>query len=298
MPAKRTLFLSLLTLALIVTACTAPAVTSTPTPLPPTKTPIPETPTATQVPLAATVNGDGIPLEEYNASLAQLKQAAADQKANYTDEQLKQIVLDDLVAQTLLVHSAYVDGFNADQSAVDAKISDLAAKMGGIDALEKWITQNGYSDSSFRQVIIKDLAAEFEKEKIMAAIGSTADQVHARQILVSTEAAANQVIAALQSGSDFATLANQYDQVTGGELGWFPKGYLTQPLVEVAAFGLQPGQFSGVIKTDVGYHIVYVIERDPAHSLSADAMKVLQHQVLENWIAQQKTDSVINIVVP
>ncbi len=43
----------------------------------------------------------------------------------------------------------------------------------------------------------------------------------------------------LQAGADFATLAYRYDPLTGGDLGWFPRGVLTQPAVEEAAFSLQ-----------------------------------------------------------
>jgi len=122
--------------------------------------------------------------------------------------------------------------------------------------------------------------------------------VHARQIRVSTEQTANYVIAQLAGGVDFATLAYQYDPLTGGDLGWFPRGYLTQPVIEEAAFALQVGEYSGVIKTELGYHIVYVIERDAAHPLSDDARNVLQHLALENWVKEQRTAAVIEILVP
>ena len=73
----------------------------------------------------------------------------------------------------------------------------------------------------------------------------------------------------LEAGADFTELAYEYDPLTGGDLGWFPAGYLLQPDVETAAFSLQPGQYSGIIQTSYGYHIVYVIERDSNHPLSA-----------------------------
>ena len=33
--------------------------------------------------------------------------------------------------------------------------------------------------------------------------------------------------------------------------------------IEEAAFALQPGQFSQVIETEIGYHILYLVDRDP-----------------------------------
>ncbi len=60
------------------------------------------------------------------------------------------------------------------------------------------------------------------------------------------------------------TLASEADPVTRGDLGWFPRGYLLQPEVEEAAFSLQPGEVSQVIKSAIGFHLVQVIEKDPA----------------------------------
>jgi peptidyl-prolyl cis-trans isomerase C len=296
MSAKKTLRAVLLLLLITCTSCLT-RTTATPTALQPAITATPEPPTATPVPLAAKVNGEGIWLEEYDASLAQLKQAAKDNGTTYTDDQMKQMVLDDLVAQTLLAQKAYQDGFSLDQAALDAHINDLAAPMGGAEALKNWIVQNGYTEVGFQQTMKKDLAADFEKKIIISKIGETADQVHARQILVTSESRANQIIAEL-AGSDFATIAYQYDPLTGGDLGWFPQGYLTQPKIEEAAFALQPGQFSGVIQTELGYHIVYVIERDAAHPLTADARNVLQHIALQNWVKAQRVASTIEILLP
>jgi peptidyl-prolyl cis-trans isomerase C len=101
----------------------------------------------------------------------------------------------------------------------------------------------------------------------------------------------------LEVGTSFKSLAFSYDPLTGGELGWFPRGYLLQPEVENAAFSLQPGQYSGIIPTSLGFHIVEVIEVDPQHSLSQDALLFVQRQVLENWLDEQITQSTIEILI-
>jgi peptidyl-prolyl cis-trans isomerase C len=102
----------------------------------------------------------------------------------------------------------------------------------------------------------------------------------------------------IQAGADFDALAFQYDPLTGGDLSWFPRGYLTQASVEEAGFALQPGEISSLIHTDFGYHILKVIERDAAHPLAADARQALQRLALLNWLEQQKAISTIDIYLP
>ncbi|MBM3473735.1 MAG: tetratricopeptide repeat protein [Armatimonadetes bacterium] len=64
-----------------------------------------------------------------------------------------------------------------------------------------------------------------------------------------------------QAGEDFGKLANEYSSCpsapTGGDLGWFKRGRMVEEF-EQAAFALKPGQISGVVKTENGYHIIKV----------------------------------------
>ena len=47
---------------------------------------------------------------------------------------------------------------------------------------------------------------------------------------------------------------------SGGILGWFGRGDMV-PAFEQAAFDLTPGQVSEPVKTQFGYHLIYVISR-------------------------------------
>jgi len=73
-----------------------------------------------------------------------------------------------------------------------------------------------------------------------------------------------------------------------------PRGYLLEPKIEQAAFGLEVGQHSDLIATDVGFHIVRILARDPQRPLSPDAYLALQELALKNWIETQRQQA--NIV--
>lgn len=254
-------------------------------------------PTATEAPMAARVNGEGILLSDYEAELLRFNAAIGETNGNYDLASASKIVLDELINQVLLVQSAAQDGYMVDEGKMNARYDELSVQAGGASGLSGWITDNFFTEESFRRALERDMAAIWMRNRILESIPKTADQIHARQILVRNE---NEAIAAerrLQVGTDFTSLAFEYDVLTGGDLGWFPAGYLLQPDVETAAFSLQPGQFSPIIPTSYGYHIVYVIERDPDYPLSPQTLLFMQHQGMEKWLAEKRSQSSIEIIV-
>jgi peptidyl-prolyl cis-trans isomerase C len=271
-----------------------PSSTSTATLLPPTATPTP-------VPLAAVVNGEAIPLSDYQAELARYQSALKNNLATPAPgtnlaTQDKQRVIDDLIGQTLLAQGADQEGYKVDEAAVQTRLENLTAQIGGAQTLSAWESAQGYTDDSFRQALKRAMAAAWMRDQIVSGVPEFADQVHARQILLYNESDANQVLSQIEAGAKFTTLAEDYDPVAGGDLGWFPQGYLTEPALEQAAFSLQPGEHSAVIHTRLGYHIVEVIERDAHHPLDPDARLTLQGQAVEQWLAKRRSQSEIKIV--
>jgi len=99
-------------------------------------------------------------------------------------------------------------------------------------------------------------------------------QVHVRHILIATgqhgevqaRALANQVLARVRKGEDFATLASTYSEdpgskASGGDLGFFRHGQMV-PEFDQAAFALTPAHpVSGLVRTQFGFHILKLVER-------------------------------------
>ena len=211
-----------------LSACTTPGALNL-VPASPTPTPSP-TPTATPIPLAVSVNGVGIPIPEFNAELARYQQAQTALGNTVTLEAATQAVRNEFVDTLLLAQAAAASGYKVDDTALQSRIDSLDAQIGGSDKLAAWEAAHGYTDADFRTDLRLQMAAALMRDKIAASIPATADQVHANQILLYNADAAKQALGYLKAGWKFPDLAAQYDPVTKGELGWFPRGYCPIPL--------------------------------------------------------------------
>src|SRR5579859_989831 len=253
-------------------------------------------PTPTPVPLALTVNGHDITLDEYQRELARCQ--AGKTSAGADPAGCPAAVLTQLTQQVVVEQAAAAAGISVSPGEVDAELNKITANLGGAGGLSAWLSANLYQPNEFRQSLQADLLRARMVETVTAGIGPTADQVHAREILVKSADTANALLGQLQSGADFATLALGYSRdlssrAGGGDLGWFPRGVLTVPEVEQAAFSLQPGQTSGVIHSALGYHIVQVLERDPQRPLSPAAEQALRTSTFAAWLDAQVEKAVV-----
>ena len=99
----------------------------------------------------------------------------------------------------------------------------------------------------------------------------------AEEELKESEAEAAKVLEEVRAGADFAARARRYSEDPGtadkgGDLGWVTRGQMV-PDFEKQAFLLEPGQISDVIKTEYGFHIIKVHERQNAQIQSFEEVK-------------------------
>ena len=89
------------------------------------------------------------------------------------------------------------------------------------------------------------------------------DKIRCAHILVEKFTDAQKLLERLRKGEDFAKLAaeNSIDgsRRRGGDLGWFGRGMMVKPF-EQAAFALEKGQISDLVKSEFGYHIIKRLE--------------------------------------
>lgn len=291
----------LLILILVFTsACSAaettPVVEELPSPTELQLTPTPdepEEPTPIPQPAAALINGEPIPLtyftrevERYLIAQLALGNDEVDQSA------AREIVLLDLVDQFLLAQGAREAGAHFNDEDVQARMDDLAAEVN----LETWMADWGYTYEELRESLRLQMLVAYQRDAIAASIPETVEQVELRQIFAFTDTGANRALRDLRSGVSFENVAFEFSPETGGYLGWVPRGYMLIPEVEEAAFNQEVGTYSDIIESEIGYHIVFVINREE-RSLTSDARLALERQALHAWLENQREESTIEILV-
>ncbi|HID61557.1 MAG TPA: hypothetical protein EYP49_02245 [Anaerolineae bacterium] len=270
--------------------------------IPPPPTPMMAEPTPTvppEEPLAARVNGQPILLADYQEEIARFEAAMAAQGFDLESEdgkarlaQMRRQVLDSMIERVLIAQAAVREGVTVSEEELEAMILESIGEGGGQASFEEWLQTSGLTYEDFREELRFQLLAQKIFERVTGSIPTTAEQVHARHILVETEEEAQAILARLQVGEDFAALARELSQdentrEAGGDLGFFSRGQLICPEVEEAAFALQPGEISGVVRSQFGYHIVQVLEKVADRPLPPELLNALREQAFARWMQEQ-----------
>jgi len=261
---------------------------ATPTLVPPTRTPFPPSPTP--IPSAAVVNGEIITLAQFQEELARYK-AAVNRELTKEDRQL---VLDELIHLTLLAQAAAAEGHQVSEAELDQRLAELNTEDRPLD---DWLAGYGFTQESFREHLRKSLAAAWMRDQIANEVPEQMEQIQAQQILLYDLPQAEEVQQALEEGKKFGELAENYDPQTRGDLGWFPRGYLTMPALDEILFSLEEGETSEIIETEIGYHLVRVIDRDPDRPLDPALRLALQRKALQEWLERRWKLSTIKITL-
>jgi peptidyl-prolyl cis-trans isomerase C len=264
-----------------------PAETASPTPEPPTPTPEP--------PLAARVNGQPILLETYERELARHEQALAELGLEKDEQVYREEVLQALIERALIMQAAEREGIVITPEMVTERIEELREAAGESGNFEAWLEANQWTEDEFREALSQEMVTEAMVTAVTADVPQAVEQVRARYIQVDSAELAQSLLAELEAGANFATLASLHslDQITapnGGDLDFFARGSLLVPEVEDAAFALQPGETSDVIAASSNgqpvYYLVQTIERDPQRPLTDNMRYNLLQQRFETWLGQ------------
>ena len=151
----------------------------------------------------------------------------------------------------------------------------------------------GYTQADLRGLIRRQLLRQKVVEAVTKDLGTSADMVWARHILVEKEEDAKKVLDELKAGGNFAELAKQYSTDTsnkdqGGDLGWFTKGQMV-PEFEDAAFALKPGEISQPVKTTFGYHIIQSLGHE-TRPLDETKLQEAKQKAYTDWLTNAKKE--------
>jgi len=183
---------------------------------------------------------------------------------------------------------------------IDMRIAADAARAEGIDEEDGYRRQMAFlRNQTLRALLLERRVTEaVSDEAVREAYDERisevppVEEVRLSHILLSTEQEAEDVVAALDDGADFAALASERSKdaaskEAGGDLGFVTAGQ-TIAAVDEAAAGLAPGEYTASpVKSAFGFHVVKVVERRnrPAPSFETVAPQI--RRALESAAAQR-----------
>jgi peptidyl-prolyl cis-trans isomerase C len=133
------------------------------------------------------------------------------------------------------------------------------------------------------------------------------DEIRASHILVKDQKTADDVLAQLKKGGDFAALAKKYSidptKDNGGDLGYFVRSAMVKEFGD-AVFAMKKGETTKTaVKTQFGFHIIKVTDRRPQEKPKFDAVKdqirgQLTEEQVRNIVKNLRDKAKVEITLP
>jgi peptidyl-prolyl cis-trans isomerase D len=196
--------------------------------------------------------------------------------------------------------------FNASITPTDADINaQFAANQETYRAPEKrrvrYLSIDAEALKATRTVTPAEVQTRYNDSKAQY---TTPEMVRASHILFKTgegkdeaaqKKAAEDVLARVKKGEDFAALAKKYSEdssaAQGGDLDFFPHERMTKVFSD-AAFALQPGQVSDIVKSEFGFHIIKTTDRKVGGIQPLDAVRAQLEDQMKFEKAQAEAQSI------
>ena len=238
-----------------------------------------------------------------------------------------------LVERLLILHEFKTAGYNLPESIIDDTVKERTKRQFGDRVTlartlkSQGITLETYHQQTRDEIIVdalrqknisqeliispQKIASEYEAHKTNFALG---DEVKLRMIELrkskdgdngQAKKLAEEIIKKIEEGAAFEEMAKVYSdsslRSSGGDWGWVERSVLRKDLVE-AAFGLKPGQRSGVIDLPDGCYILLVENKREAHlrplaEVREEIEKALVNKerarLQQRWVNRMKTKSFV-----
>lgn len=277
--------------------------------------------------LVAQVNDEGITQEDYDAELdvyreifkkqygeGALSQVGADGKTQ--DQKLKQNILDKLIVEELISQKSKEKDISVSDEEIDKRLEQIKSSLGGEEQYDEFLSSNNISKEYFKASTKKEIlmdkyyndyleTTEIEQEEIEKFFEENKDDLvvlRARHILVNNEDDAKKVVERLNAGEEFeeVALTESLDSVSaaqGGDLGYFTRGGMIKEFSD-AAFALEVGEISEIVKTEVGYHIIKLEDKkETLEDLQEQIAMVIKEQKYEFNIKELRDKADVKVFI-
>ncbi len=272
----------------------------------------------------ATVNGEKIYLDEYQIKLNQKMSMLSKDillKEPYYVSRLEEEVLDGMITEKIMYLRARELNISVGASELEDKINEVKKDYGEdfINLLaQENIKFDQWKEELKKEMLLQKLVAVDVNAKIKVSDDELEDyynehlnnyrmdaRVHVLQIVVRDFDKAQEILARLKTGENFAELATSLsigpEARQGGDLGYVTRDVMPETLEE-AIFKLPVNKISPVIKSPYGFHIFKVLDSQPAKIRSfadvkaeviVDIRAQREEAAFTNWLNSLKLKAVI-----
>lgn len=200
--------------------------------------------------------------------------------AQFSGEKGEYYLLQELVNQKLM--------------AMDAKGTDL------LESEEFKFEFESMKDNFISQYVINNLLENVEvtEEEVKKYYEENEDKfgegqrVKASHILVDNLDKANELYENIKNGDDFADVARKYSTCpssrNGGDLGFFGRGQMVKEFEE-KSFSMNVGDISEPVKTQFGYHLIHLTDKD-----SKKEFEDIKEELMQTLLAQKQQEAYVN----
>ncbi len=215
-----------------------------------------------------------------------------------------QVTSRQLTEEALVLQFAGEQGQTASEDEITAEIAtqlDLPANDPTFQTrYQEELTRSGLKEDQYREMIRASVLRKKVLDKFTAEVPAVAEAVHYRQIVVATQAEADDLRSQIESGADFVQLAkdNSLDTQTkdsGGEVGWAPRGILEIVLDKSCAdsvFALEVNKVATcpTKQNDVEIHyVIQVIEKQADRTLEESHKSALADNAFQDWLTEKRS---------
>ena len=248
-----------------------------------------------QPPVVARVDGQDITLDQFVQQAAFMGLGVT---PSALDRELRHEVLEGLVVQRLLLEQADRLGVKLDPAQVEARVAETREGMGQED-LNRHLVAQGLTYETWRAILSREMRAALTLETALTnetrvtaeeiaryyhehkAEFQRPEQVLARHAVLPSREMAERLLAMTKNGADMATAAAELGSPMAerGHATWLSRGHMPDEL-EDQVFRLKRGMLAGPLKSAYGYHVVHVLDKRPAITLTlAQAAEEIQRRL-------------------
>lgn len=199
-------------------------------------------------------------------------------------------------------------------AAVQTEIDNLIEQYGSEDTLNQMLAQNGMSLDALKNDMRESMPMRLKAKKILGDElnpseedisknfeENFANSIRASHILVETREEAEDLLAQLKDGADFAELAKEHSTdgsaASGGDLQYFTEDKMVPEFSEVA-FSLEEGEISDVVESEFGFHIIKVTDKPTLEEQTEMITSTLIDQNLQgrykSWLEELRAEADIS----